>query len=436
MSARLGFVLSGVLFKLSLDTAYAFYLSKAFAVHFLTPFQLEFSALRYAESFLWLIPILMLVPFSSRTLSGLMFFSALVFLYIPLTTMFGLDTDRTRETIMLTGLAILVSYLVITVKLRPIRLPIAKNGRFILTFLCFSSAFYFLAISAGSGLLFRMNFNLDLIYTFRSENARLLDAGLLAYLNLWTQKVFVPLLLAIGLQKRSVFLIAFSLLMFLVFFGVTQHRMHLFTPALVVLAWYLYQKGFSFGVGLFYISLAILLTTLLIVLFDLKEAGAIILRRAFFVGASVTDSWIDYFSVRPKVFFADNLLAGVVSNQYSGQILPYLLGDYKRADMEIAFNAGLVASGFAQLGVTGVALYALILGLFVRLNNAFIRTGVPAFIPSAIFFLPFRIAWADSDLLTALLSHGIIVGTFAIWLYGGAARSPATVKSGTSVRLS
>lgn len=415
---RLRFVFACFFVKLSFDLAYASYLQVDFGAHFLTPFPLKFSILRYIESNLWVLMVAMIVPFNSRNMSGSFFACALIFLFLPLATMFGMDYERTRMTLALTTLAIFVSYIASAAKFTPLRIPVPANGRTFATMICALSLLYFLALSAATGTLFRMNFNLDLIYILRGEAENVLDVGILGYLNLWTQKVLTPFLLAIGLSRRSWWMIILATMMHVVYFGVTQHRMHLFVPALVVLVWYVYKRGFSFATGFLIIGLGVAMSTTLAIFSGLEFVGAVMLRRAFFVGASVTDSWVNFFLERPKVFFSDNLLSSVVVNDYTGVPLPYYLGDYFQPGLDLAFNAGLVATGYAQLGVIGVAFYALILGLFLRSVNALIRSGVPVFMPAAIIFLPLRIAWVDSDLFTALLSHGLIVSLVMVWLYG------------------
>ena len=263
-----------------------------------------------------------------------------------------------------------------------------------------------------------MNFNIDNVYEFRSEQGAKINVGLFAYTNLWAQKVFTPLIFAIGLRRKSFWLICFALAMHVIYFGVTQHRSHLFAPILVFAAFILYRSNFSYAKGFAVFSVALCSATVVILVFKLDALGALIIRRALFVGASAAYSWVEYFSENAKVFFADNLLAPFVSNQYTGVNLPRFMGDFMRADREINFNSGLVGSGFAQLGAFGVILYGGFLGMIIRVNRRLIESGVPPYIHAAILFFPFRIAWADADIFSALLSHGLIVGAFAIWLFG------------------
>ncbi|MDA7827785.1 hypothetical protein N9A67_06130 [Rhodobacteraceae bacterium] len=419
MRSRIRFILSGLLFKIALDVSYATFLTDAFANHFLTPFPVNFDVLRYLESSLWLLLVLVFLPFSSKLAGGLAFFCAVVFFYAPITTIYGMDLDRSRDTVLLSTLAIVAAHLVDIVGFRRrIKTTLPKHGDTALLILSFTFVLSFLGISAFTGVLFSMNFDIARVYEFRTEFGSQVDVGIFAYTNLWTQKVFTPIILAVGLRRGSIWLICFALAMHFVYFGVTQHRSHLFAPILVFIAYLLYRREFSYAKGYALMAVALFMITQIVITYDLEVIGALVIRRALFVGASVTYNWVEYFTEHPNVFFADNLLKSYIVNQYTGVNLPKLLGDFMRQDMELAFNSGLVGSGFAQLGAFGVILYGGIIGAIIRFNRRLIDAGVPPYIPAAILFFPYRIAWADADLFTALLSHGLIVGTFAVWLFG------------------
>ncbi len=418
-AGRLNFLLAGFLFKIALDASYVTYLTEAFADHFLTPFQVKFSIFQYLESFAWLGIPLLLVPFSSKSAGGLAFFCAIVFLCAPVASIYGLDSDRSRDTLALTVLAIGVAYFVSSVGVRRSkRIKLPERGETYLLYISFLFMGMFLAVAAFNGVLFNMQFDIDRIYEYRLELGSKVDIGLFVYSNLWAQKVFTPLVFAVGLRRKSVWLIGSALTMQLIYFGVTQHRAHLFSPLLVIFAYFLYRKDFSYAKGFFYSACTLFGLSILISNFELEALGAITVRRALFVGPSVTYSWVEYFTQNPKVFFADNLLASFVDNQYTRTNLPMLMGNNIREGYDIAFNVGLVGTGFAQLGVFGVILYGAIIGVVIRINDRLIESGVPPYISASVLFFPYRIAWADSDLFTSLLSHGLLVGTFAVWLFG------------------
>lgn len=419
VSERALLILSGILFKLALDASYLIYLSTAFNDHFLTPFVINLSVLQLLESYLWATSVPLYMPTSSQSAVGLAILCAYIFLFAPACTIYGMDSTKSRETLFLASIAIVSTYLVSSVKIgRRMRIPMPIRGDRTLLSLSFWFVFMFLAVTIYSGAILKMNFNLDLIYEFRSIRASEIDFELLAYTNLWAQKIFTPLILAIGLERKSAWMIGFAIAMHFVFFGVTQHRSHLFTPLLVLIAFQIYHREISYAGILAVVSVALLIFLATNTLLDLKDLAAIAVRRALFVGASVTYAWVDFFSTNAKVHFADNLLSKQVLNTYSGLNLPKYMGEYMRPNAQLAFNSGLVGSGYAHLGAAGAGLYGAILGLIVRFNGRLIQLGAPPYIHAAIFFLPYRIAWADADLTTGLLSHGLILGSLTLWLYG------------------
>lgn len=418
INSRIAFVLAALAFKLSLDVGYVFYLNAAFNDHFLTPFVLEISPFRLLESYFWVVIAASFLPYGVNNLSGAFFSTALVFLYIPLATMLGMDAGCSRLTILLAAVALGVSSIISSIRLIPIRVPVPSNGQLVAVTVCWFGVIYFLVLSFITGALFRMNFDAASMYMFRAEHDELINSGLLGYVNLWVQKILTPFLLAVYLHRRSWLMVVVCCMLFVVYFGVTQHRFHLFVPLLVFLVWYLYSRKWTFSIGLLLLAGGVFASTLAGVL-GYNDLAAVLLRRAFFVGASVTTSWVEYFSVNPKVYFSDGLLSGLISTKYTGLNIPYFLGDYFRPGLNLSFNAGFIATGYAHCGLLGVLLYSVIIGGFIRVVNAVIRGGVHPFLPVAIMFSPLRTAWADSDLLTAFLSHGLAVGLVMLWLYGG-----------------
>jgi hypothetical protein len=290
-AGRFQFVLAGFFFKIALDVSYATYLTSAFANHFLTPFVVNFSLFQYIESFSWLAIVLLFVPFSSKSAGGLAFFAAVIFLYAPVTSIYGMDDERSRYAVLLCALAIGAAYLSSATDIRHrVNISLPKNGQRYLLAISFLFSGLFLAIALSSGALFTMNFDIARVYELRSELGARVDIGLLAYTNLWAQKIFTPLIFAIGLHRKSLWMIVLALTMHLIYFGVTQHRSHLFAPILVYVVFLLYRREFSYAGGFGLLGLALVSLNLAILAFDLEDFGALTIRRALFVGPSVTYS--------------------------------------------------------------------------------------------------------------------------------------------------
>lgn len=418
LSARLKFVLAVFFFRSSLDLCYIYYIHPAFESHFLTPMRLEFDLLRYLLSYSIVVLLAMFLPLRNDNLSGVFFAIAMIFLIVPMTVMYGFDSSLPGDAILAGVVAVVAAFSAVAIRIVRVRIPLAKAGQGIATFLALGFVAYFLAWSFVSGAAANINFDFTQIYEYREIAGGLLDVGVFSYLNVWAQKVFNPLLLALGLYRRNRLLVLFALAMQIYFFGVTQHRAHLFVPVLIVMVYWLYLSRISISRLYLIAGTGLLVFLGLTLVANLDAAAAIVLRRAFFVPASVTFDWVAFFLERPKVYFADNLLAAISDSVYSGRTLPFFLGDYMAPGRQLAFNNGIVGAGFAQAGLTGVALYAFLLGLVVKFVNALIRQGLPVFIAAAILIAPLRTAWADSDLFTALLSHGIAMSVIVLWLLG------------------
>jgi hypothetical protein len=241
---------------------------------------------------------------------------------------------------------------------------------------------------------------------------------MMAYVNLWAQKVFNPFLLAVALLYRRPGLAVICLCLQVYFFFVTQHRAHLFVPLLIYLVYLLYTKPISISGVYVAISGALLGILFASMSFGFEEVPAIIIRRAFFVAASISLDWISYFKTAPHVFFSDSLLANFIHNDYTGQNLPYVMNDLLVSGEPSGMNAGFVATGFAHIGLVGVVGYSILLSVIVAFVNHLIATGRPVFVAAAVLVMPLRTAWADSDLFTSILSHGLLVGCLLLCFCG------------------
>lgn len=419
-AGRMSFVLSVLFLRLALDAAYVLYVAPVFGNHFLVPLELEFDWGRYFSSFLLVVVPTTFLPYGKENLSGLFFCIPLVFLYIPMTTIYGLDLGRTSLGVFLCLSALVVAYFVAKVRICGARLAVAKKGKGIVILLGALVLVYFYVWSVITGAVNYINFDLLKIYEFRGVASELMNVGPLSYLNLLAAKVFNPFVLALGFMRRSYILICIGLLNQIYYFATTQHRMHLFVPLLVLFVWLLYRDKSYMSLPQFYgfVGGGVVAVLGFSLFLQLDVLPAIILRRAFFVPAGVAFSWVEYFVDKPKVLFADRFLSTVSVSVYAGENLPHFLGYVLSGRNEIAFNAGLVGAGYAQAGFFGVVAYACVLGVVLKCVNALLKSGVPKLLAASLLFAPLRTAWADSDLLTTLVSHGVVVSLCLLWLYG------------------
>lgn len=418
-----GRIAAVLVFRLALDLAYYFYVSPAFFDDPITTMLIKFNAERYLLSIVLVVTPAMFVPFGKRDLSGIYFMAAMIFLYIPMTSIVAFNDQLPIEPVLITLLAIAVSLVFVNLPLIPL-LPMARNGERSAIQVSAAAVMLFIFWSIYSGAASNINLDLAQIYGFREANSELLDVGVWAYLNLWAEKIFNPLLFAIALYRRSLAMILLTLVVQLYFFAVTQHRIHLFAPILTYMIYLLYQRSITLTQLYFYSAIALVVILAVALSFGLDTAASLLIRRALYVGASVTIDWISYFTEASKIYWSDRYLLGRAPTEYTGVNLPYFMGHVKFPETPFAFNVGMVGAGYSHAGIWGVALYAALLGLIVNFVNRLIKRGLPAYIAAAILIGPLRTAWADSDLLTTLLSHGVIVAILIFALLGKVEESP------------
>lgn len=421
LSARAKLVLAALLFRISLDLCYVYYMNPVFAEHFLTPAPIDFKPLRYILSFaLALLPATYL-PSSKRDFSGIFFLIPMMFIYLPITSIFGLDAQRSIEPAVLANLAILISYVVVATRVSKGSIPLVRNGERIAVALSYAMVAYFIIYSVATGAIANINFDLSRMYEVRDANQEVLDVGVLSYLNLWAQKVCNPFLLTVGIQRKNKTMILVAVAMQIIFFAVTQHRDHLAAPVIVYLASQLYVRRLSIP-GLLIVS-SVLLTAVMAVsvAFQIDPLAELVVRRPFFVPSSLTYDWISFFSNQPKVYWSDGILGSFGHTRYSGQSVQWYIGYFVSGGTEVELNVGLVGTGFAQAGLFGIILYAAVLGVVVKIVNAMIHGGLPPFLPAALLFGPIGTAWGNTDLPTALLTHGVLISILLMWLYGSPA---------------
>jgi hypothetical protein len=129
-------------------------------------------------------------------------------------------------------------------------------------------------------------------------------------------------------------------------------------------------------------------------------------RRVFFVPAQLTFAYFEFFDDHPFVLWSNSFFSGLLEYPYDVSI-GALVGQYVESSGNA--NNGYVSSGFAHAGVWGVLAYTIVIGAILRFLNVLGRSGVPLWFAIALTIVPLRAALISSDLLTALLTHGLLV---------------------------
>lgn len=407
-----------LLFRFALDVAYERFMYVVYKFDTPINFWYDVSISRYLLSIFIYAIFVSVIGARTKDMGNVFLTMAAFFLVGPMTSEFGLNYNRPIEPIIYTILALICVDIVSRIPLPGIlwRIPV-RGGPNIAVAMSVFSIVYLLIWAYLSGSMKYFSLDVRDVYLYRDRISELIDVGVFSYLNLWTYKVFTIFLICVFLQRRQYALVALVFGAQIVFFGLTSHRVVIFLPLLAIAIWIYIGKIDRLWPLLISAGLSVLVVLFLFELIGVGSLAEIAIRRAFFVPSGLTFQWFDYFSFHPHVYWADRLLASYSSGEYVGVNVPRLIGDYFVPGSDSAANAGLVSAGYAQAGVWGVMLYALILGLALAVLNSIVRSGVPLWLVAALTIGPLRTALADSDLFTSLLSHGLGLSVLLLWLY-------------------
>lgn len=415
ISSPIAFILSVIVFRASLDYVYIGFLSPAYTQSFLS-FKFEYEMSQYLISWVMYLLALTTLKHKLETYSSFIFVLAVLSLIAPLTSEYGLNASKSIYPVLVTIGSMFVIYTITRFGLfKSPRVPYYRNGRrliIVLSWLFVALLIMWYIVSGGAS---NINFDPSRVYEFRAENSKITDIGVLAYFNLWVYKFFTIFLISYALYKKNIFIVLLLLGIQLFFYGVNAHKITVFLPFVAISIWFYFRKNdLLIVVPLSYIAI-VFIAYWIYLFFNDEMAGALLIRRAFFVPAGLTFEWFDYFSNNPHVFWSDKILAPLIDSPYKRSI-PFTVGEHLLSP-ELAANNGFISSGFAHAGVLGVFIYSILLGYVIKVLDMLGRTGVPLWFMLALTVGPVRTVLLDSDLLTAFVSHGVLLSIVILILF-------------------
>ncbi len=397
--ARLKVLLAFIAFRIVLDFGYIAFVHAYYAY---AGYDLDVLPAKYLISWLFLLAAGWMVPtrFTQAADLFLMYLGAAML--VPLTAMYGLASAP-----LIPITTSFVAYAVVhgtALVIPPLAAPHIAKGRTIAVALASFALSVVLARMIVQGGL--TNFNLDLraVYEFREVQAEIIGGSIFNYANVWAGKVMAPFLIAIGLLYRQWVLVAVALLAHVALYGFTAHKAVLFYPLVVVGIWLLFRRRpllWTLPAALGGAALAALLASA--ASGDLLYASLFV-RRVFFVPARLTLDYFEFFSSNPVVLWSNSILAAFTTYPYEVSVAR-TIGSWNGSGASA--NNGFVASGFAHAHFFGVFAYSFTLGAILWGVNSVDRYIQSKWFPASVSIVPLM-ATVSSDLLTSMLTHGIL----------------------------
>ncbi|MEQ9010062.1 hypothetical protein [Algiphilus sp.] len=404
---RSTYVAAAVMFRALLEWSYIAFVSEHFRY---TGFLLEITPLKYAESWALYIVLAAWSPRQLLRVSDYLMTYLFAGLLAPLLVLYAYaDKDRFALYVVLAGVLLIEVFR----RGRSIRFPMVRNGQNLGLFLMMVLAGAVSVWYVVSGGLAFLNFNLAEVYDYRRAAAEVTGGGIMSYVNAWAPKVAGPALLAYFLWKK-LYLFAVGVLALHVFwFGVSAHKSVLFYPFLVVFLWVWFRRTRALSFIIFGMGGAVGSSLAWYFITGDTFLGSLFIRRVFFVIASNTFDYYEFFSHNPRVFWSNSIASGFL--QYPYHVNPALLiGQWR--DTEAHVNNSFLSTGYMHAGVMGVMVYGLVCGLLFRLFDSIVRQGIPLWVGVAVLVVPAQALILSADLPTALLTHGIGLAVLVLFL--------------------
>lgn len=233
------------------------------------------------------------------------------------------------------------------------------------------------------------------------------------YLFPWLAHVLLPVLLVYAWKNRrfgELLLLGFTAYML---FTSTGMKSYLFMPVVTVVVFVIAEwrpLGSIVPIGLGFYTGAMLLLDNITGTIGWSSLG---LRRVFFVPAHLTSVYLDFFAAHPVMRLSESvLLRGWLTSPYPTS-LEHVIGTVL-GEPAMNANNGLVADGFANFGVLGALIWAVLLGvllLCLRVVTEHHENRPEAWAVAAM--------WPDilvsCAFATSLLTQGLALGLLVAW---------------------
>lgn len=400
-----------ILFKGALDVAGYSYVHETYIPY---TFVLDLDLGKLVESYLLLVLLGLALPRDANRVSSVLVAVLVILSQIPVLSVFALANEARAWTYVTTFFWIATG-LVLRFASLPLRLIGIRERRILLAGLAVLLA---IAVSAVLFSILRKTglvLSLDLSHVYATRQAYSEAVGRSGiYLINTAAFVLVPLLLGWAVVRRSFLIGVVAVLAQFLLFGTTGHKSYLFALLLSLALPWVAQKGrlvvFTLAVGSA-ASVAVSAIAFL-VLADVWLSGLFV-NRLFFLPATISFHYFDFFSSNPKLLLGQSILSGVFPMPYDTPVPQMLSGLFLHDDASSA-NTGMLGDAFANFGVPGVIvlliLFCATLLLIDRLARHKSERLCLAVLAMPVMFL------LNGAFLTALLTGGLAVALLVTYL--------------------
>jgi hypothetical protein len=371
-------------------------------------FFLAFNEIKFIEGMFIVLIVSFILPTRFKKPSDIFIHFQFLFPILPMLVLYG-ASDRPREYVYF----ILLSFFIIIsivryIKLRPI---VVANINFyqLKTMTILITVLYIVSILVlNEGRYFNLNPMKVYDYRLLSQNSL---PSLYMYLTPFVSKVILPIGLLITVIKKKWLLSLLLILCTTMVYGLTSVKSIFFYPILVLIVYFILQCKRPVIIMLNGYIVVIVVSVISFISTDgVSFLGSMFLRRLMFIPGNINFHYYDFISnpANSFLFWSESKLTfGLHKSPYDLIFSKVIGSEYFGSELANA-STGWIGSGYMQLGVPGLLIYAVILGFILNFIDSYaerIDKGVLV----AISLIPIRAIMDNSDLFTALLTHGVLL---------------------------
>ncbi len=395
-----------VLYRISLDIIYLFWVSPIFAYSGLT---LDINLFKLIFSYLILLS---LIPFISRRatkVSHLVLRLHLIIIIVPMTCVFAM-ADLSSSFMIMIIVCFLVQ-LVISNSFPLIKMKSLGNlRRFVVSVLIFISIITYGYLFATQPVNLSA-FNFSKIYELRSSLE--ISNGLMEYLITWQYRIITPLFLVIFYLRNNKAGVLCSVSLQLLMFMIYPRKEVLLSIILIYTMLMISKMKIRFDT--FFIRTLIVISFafgLIYQFFGNLMAFAVVPVRLLYIPAMIKFQHYDFFSLHPKLYYSEGVLGKILGIEYPYGIPSGMLvsGSNNNA------NTGYLAYAFDNAGFLGMIVITLIFSLILLLIDSMVVNENKNIIFSLLIYP--MVILNDGDLLTLILTGGLFILLIFLFVKG------------------
>jgi oligosaccharide repeat unit polymerase len=398
-----------IIYRLLLEYSYINFVSPVFDYE---GYPLEFNLFKYIFSWVIFLSILFYLP---KQINAPSTFLLVYFILVTLTPLLIFYSFANKSTFILLESIFIIPFFLSINKLPKVKIRSFKNGSKIAILLIFFFIIFGTFTMVLNGGLTYFNLDLEKVYDFREESEMALDHGIFSYLNNWLPKVFAPCLLSYLLLKKKYYFTISVFLLSIFWFSMSGHKSVLFYPFISILIFYSFRKSKSYN-KVIYLFILVVFSSYLFYYFNKEEylIPSMFIRRVFFVPSSLWFAYFEFFEQNEFVYWSNSFLSPLISYNYNVPP-PKLVGDFVGTGAWA--NNSFIPNGYMHFGFFGIAIYGLFVCAILYFMDVLTSDNLPVWFTLSIFIVPFHILSTSSDLVTAILTHGIGLSLIFIYLF-------------------